>query len=64
MKTNPKAAEQAKQAGLKSLSEASELTGQSLQTLRNWSINKPDLFTVVIAGCLVIREYKKQNDDE
>ena len=43
--------QQAKAAGLKNLSQAAELTGQSLQTLTNWQNNKPDLFRIVLAGC-------------
>jgi len=45
--------QQAKAAGLKSLLEVSELTGTSIQTLSNWAKNKPELFSVVIAGCVV-----------
>ena len=45
--------QQAKAAGLKSLLEVSELTGVSYQTLNNWAKNKPELFGVVIAGCVV-----------
>ena len=47
-------AQQAKAAGLKSLLEVSELTGVSIQTLSNWAKNKPDLFGVVLAGCVDI----------
>lgn len=43
--------QQAKAAGLKSLSQVSELTGQSLQTLSNWAKHKPDLFFIVLLGC-------------
>jgi hypothetical protein len=46
--------QQAKAAGLKSLTVASELTGVSLQTLGNWHKNKPELFQVVIAGCVAL----------
>lgn len=46
------AAQQAKEAGLKNLSQIKELTGVSLQTLTNWHDNKPDLFAVVVAGCV------------
>jgi len=38
------------QAGMK-LSEVSELTGVSPQTLANWHKHKPKLFAVVLAGC-------------
>jgi hypothetical protein len=43
--------QQAKAAGLKSLTEVSIQTGVSLQTLINWHENKPRLFAVVLAGC-------------
>lgn len=43
--------QQAKAAGLKSLTQVSELTGVSLQTLTNWHRNKARLFAVVLAGC-------------
>ena len=38
----------AKELGLKSLTQVSELTGQSLQTLTNWFNDKPELFDVVL----------------
>ncbi len=43
---------QAKAAGLKSLKEVVDQTGQSAQTLSNWCRDKPKLFKVVIAGCV------------
>ncbi len=49
------ASQQAKQAGLKSLAEVTRMTGQSKETLSNWSRNKPELFHVVIQGCLAIK---------
>ena len=45
------ASKQAKELGLKSLTQVSELTGQSLQTLTNWFNHKPELFNVVLLGC-------------
>ena len=51
-------AEQAKAEGLKSLSEVSEMTGVSLQTLGNWAKNRPALFRIVLAGC---KSMEKQN---
>lgn len=45
----------AKAAGLHSLSEASRISGVSLQTLHNWHRNKPRLFAVVLAGCVAVR---------
>ena len=55
------ASKQAKELGLKSLTQVSELTGQSLQTLTNWFHHKPGLFNIVLLGCvskLTIGEYK------
>lgn len=52
-------AEKAKKAGLKSLTEVSEMTGQSLQTLNNWAKNKPRLFFVVIQGCKRIKKFEE-----
>lgn len=43
---------QAKELGLKSLTQVSELTGQSLQTLTNWFNDKPELFEIVLLGCV------------
>jgi hypothetical protein len=48
--------QQAKETGLKSLSQVSELTGVSLQTLTNWHKHKPLLFNVVCMGCKTIHE--------
>lgn len=50
---NMKPSRMAKEEGLKSLSQVSRMTGQSLQTLRNWANNKPDLFRIVLKGCKV-----------
>lgn len=43
-------AQQAKSVGLKSLTQVSEISGVSLQTLTNWHRDKPDLFRVVLLG--------------
>ena len=48
---NETPSKQAKEAGLKSLSQVSEITGVSLQTLDNWSRDKPELFRIVLLGC-------------
>lgn len=40
-----------KASGLK-LVEVSNLTGVSIQTLTNWFRNKPELFDVVLSGCV------------
>ena len=53
------AVQQAKAAGLKSLSQVSDMTGQSAQTLINWSKNKSELFAVVIKGCQQIKREMK-----
>ena len=45
------ASKQAKELGLKSLTQVSELTGQSLQILTNWFNDKPELFEIVLFGC-------------
>jgi hypothetical protein len=50
----PTPAQQSKAAGLKNLTQVSELTGTSLNTLTNWHKNKPKLFAVVLSGCLAI----------
>jgi hypothetical protein len=47
------ASEQAKQIGLKSLKQVSDLTGVSVQTLHNWHQNRPELFKTILAGCWV-----------
>lgn len=53
-----KPSEKCKAAGLKSLAELSEITGESVQTLNNWNKNKPHFFEIVLAGAIVV---KKQN---
>ncbi len=54
------ASKQAKSAGLKSLAQVEQITGVSPQTLINWSKNKPQLFRIVIAGC--VAEQEKENE--
>lgn len=51
-----------KQVGLKSLNELAELTGESVQTLNNWSKNKPQLFRIVLLGAAL--DKLKTNIDE
>lgn len=48
--------QQCKQAGLKSLAEVSRLTNVCQPTLYNWFKNKPELFNVVIAGCVALKD--------
>lgn len=47
--------EQCKVAGLKSLAELAKISGVSVQTLINWSRDKPALFATVVAGAVVIK---------
>jgi len=54
--------QQAKAAGLKSLSQVSQITGVSLQTLTNWHRNKQHLFRIVIRGCVADWVDKKGMD--
>ena len=49
---NKTPSKQAKELGLKSLTQVSELTGQSPQTLTNWFNHKPELYEIVLLGCL------------
>jgi len=46
--------QQCKSAGLKSLSEVTEKTNVSPQTLSNWHRDKPELFRVVLYGCVML----------
>ena len=46
--------QQAKAAGLRSLTSVSDITGVSLQTLTNWHKDKPKLFKAVVAGCVAL----------
>jgi len=48
------AAKYALSKGLTGLTQVSELTGASLQTLDNWYKHKPELFNVVLAGCVAL----------
>jgi hypothetical protein len=52
-------AKQAKAAGLESLAEVAEITGQSVQTLGNWHREKPKLFKTVIAGASLLKHKDK-----
>lgn len=44
------ASQRAKQLGCESLTQVSNTTKQSLQTLGNWHKNKPELFEIVVLG--------------
>lgn len=54
------ASQMCKDAGLKSLEEVSQRTKQSVQTLHNWHKNKPELFAIVVDGCVCRRELEKR----
>lgn len=56
------ASKYAKQAGLKSLAEAVRMTRRSADTLTRWHKDMPDLFRVVIAGCIEIKRQESLND--
>mgnify|MGYP001309640552 CR=1 FL=1 len=47
-----KPSEKAKAAGLKSLAELAEISGESVQTLNNWHKHKPRLFNLVLKGAI------------
>ena len=49
----------AKLAGLKNLKQVSDMTHVSVQTLTNWVKDKPQLFQIVLQGCLT--ELKTNN---
>lgn len=44
--------QQAKIMGLKNLKQVSNMTDTSLHTLINWHRDKPELFKIVLLGCL------------
>lgn len=44
--------QQAKSVGLKSLTQVSQITGVSLNTLTNWHRDKSELFRIVLLGCV------------
>ncbi len=44
--------QQAKSVGLKSLTQVSQITGVSLNTLTNWHRDKPELFRIVLIGAI------------
>ena len=45
-----KPSEKCKLAGLKSLAELSQISGESVQTLNNWHKKKPRVFELVLRG--------------
>ena len=55
------ASKQAKNSGLKSLNQMSELTGVQVRTLINWHKDKPVLFKIILVGLSNLN--KEQNND-
>lgn len=53
------ASKKAKKAGLKSLTEVAEITGDTPQNLSNYSKKKPKLYDVILLGCMADKEAKK-----
>lgn len=51
-----KPSEKCKQAGLKSLNELAEISGESVQTLNNWFKYKPAVFDLVLRGAVMKRQ--------
>jgi len=47
-----KPSELAKECGLSSLQELSEITQVSTQTLGNWSKDRPELYRIVVIGAV------------
>jgi len=46
-----KPSERCKELGLNGLTQMSEMTSQSVQTLNNWFKHKRELFEIVLLGC-------------
>jgi len=63
METKHFASDQAKKEGLKSLSQITEITGVSTQTLNNWFNNKRNLFNIVVFGCVAYLRATKQGEE-
>lgn len=51
--------QQAKEAGLKSLVQASEISTIPVSTLRDWFINYPSRFKFTMKACVLILKYTK-----
>lgn len=54
-----KPSEVCKLAGLKSLAELSEFSGESVQTLNNWFKSEPRRFELVLKGVLFEQSMKR-----
>ena len=45
----------AKAEGLDSLAEACRMTGKPANTLQRWHNDEPELFIIVISGCVAVK---------
>jgi|GEM_PF-1000686 len=54
--TQMRPSEKCKAAGLKSLAELAEISGESVQTLNNWSKKKPVVFDLVLQGAVAKKQ--------
>lgn len=48
--------QQAKASGLKSLEQMSQMVGKPTETLRNWHRDSPELFRILLAGCVLEKD--------
>ena len=46
------ASRQAKAQGLKSLAQVSQMTGQDVEKLIRWAKDRPELFKIILLGCV------------
>jgi len=53
------AAKRAKELGMKSLTEVTELTGRKPSTLASWYAFQPEFFDIVVMGCKLKRDNLK-----
>lgn len=52
--------QQAKAAGLKSLEQMSQMVGKPTETLRNWHRYSPELFRILLIGCVLEKDRHEQ----
>lgn len=50
------ASKQAKEAGLKNLTEVSEMSKTPYRTLLDWHKTRPRLFQIILFGCAKVKE--------
>jgi hypothetical protein len=57
------ASKQVREAGLKSIAQVAELTGEDVTKLARWARDRPRLFKIIIGGCLqVVKANNNQGD--